>query len=232
MEKEYSKKDLYYNEDSPEISDYDFDMLMNELKEMESKNPSWVKADSPTKTVGGHAKRTAGVLVRHRVPMLSLKDVFSKDEVIDFVNDMKKDFGEDTEFLVETKIDGLSMALRYENGKLTRAVTRGDGLLQGEDVTANALVIKDVKKSLKNPVPYLEIRGEVYMTNEAFENVNARQELLGKKTFANPRNCAAGTLRQLDSGIVKERNLSLFVFNIQEIQGKEIKTHDQTELRL
>ncbi|MBR2594384.1 MAG: NAD-dependent DNA ligase LigA [Firmicutes bacterium] len=238
MDKDYSKEEyleliekinyhrnLYYNEDSPELTDYGFDMLMNELKAVEKAHPDWVPADSPTKTVGGAAKRTAGVLVRHRVPMLSLKDVFSKSEVSDFVTDMKTQFGPDTEFVVETKIDGLSMAVRYEDGKLTKAITRGDGLIQGEDVTENALVIKDVKKTLKNPVPYLEIRGEVYMTIEAFERVNAHQELNGKKTFANPRNCAAGTLRQLDSKIVKERDLSMFVFNIQEIHGMDIATH-------
>ena len=175
--------------------------------------------------VGGSAKRTAGVLVKHRVPMLSLQDVFSKEEVYDFVNSTIEQLGEGTEFLVETKIDGLSMAIRYEEGQLTTAITRGDGINQGEDVTENALVIKDVKKNLKNPLEYLEIRGEVYMTNEAFDKVNEKQEMMGKKLFANPRNCAAGTLRQLDSKITKERNLSMFSFNIQESRGREFKTH-------
>ena len=219
--------DRYYNQDDPEISDYEYDMLMQELKKIEAKYPELVTPDSPTMKVGGNAKRTAGVLVKHRVPMLSLQDVFTREDVDSFVNDTKQLLGEETEFVVETKIDGLSMAIRYEKGKLTTAITRGDGINQGEDVTNNALVIKDIKKELKNPVDYLEIRGEVYMTNKAFDEVNERQELLGKKLFANPRNCAAGTLRQLDSSITKQRNLSMYVFNIQDIKGKEIKTHTE-----
>ena len=217
----------YYNEDNPEISDYEFDMLMQELKAIEKEHPEYVTPDSPTQKVGGTAKRTAGVLVRHRVPMLSLQDVFSKEEVRQFVADVQEQLGNDTEFVVETKIDGLSMALRYEDGTLTTAITRGDGVVQGEDVTENAKVIKDIKKKLKNPVPYLEVRGEVYMTNESFDKVNARQELAGKKTFANPRNCAAGTLRQLDSKITKERELSFFIFNIQDVNGMEFVTHTE-----
>jgi len=216
----------YYNEDQPEISDYEYDMLMQELKKLEKEHPDWVDEDSPTRKVGGSAKRTAGVLIKHRVPMLSLQDVFSKEEVDEFVNDVMRQY-KDVEFVVETKIDGLSMALRYENGNLVTAITRGDGIIQGEDVTSNAKVIKDVKKKLKNPIEYLEIRGEVYMTNEAFDKVNANQELLNKKTFANPRNCAAGTLRQLDSKIVKERDLSMFVFNIQDTRGKTFTTHTE-----
>ena len=215
----------YYNMDEPEISDYEYDMLMQKLKEMEKEHPELVTKDSPTMKVGGEAKRTAGVLVKHRVPMLSLQDVFNKEDVYDFVNSTIDELGEETEFVVETKIDGLSMAIRYENGELTTAITRGDGLNQGEDVTQNALVIKDVKKKLKNPIEYLEIRGEVYMTNDSFDKVNAKQELLGKKLFANPRNCAAGTLRQLDSKITKERNLSMFVFNIQDSKGREFTNH-------
>jgi len=218
--------DRYYNQDDPEISDYEYDMMMQELKKLEKENPELITPDSPTQKVGGTAKREAGVLVKHRVPMLSLQDVFSREEVDQFVEDMRAQF-DDPEFVVETKIDGLSMALRYTDGLLTTAVTRGDGIIQGEDVTENARVIKDVKTRLKNPVPYLEIRGEVYMKEAAFEKVNEKQELLGKKVFANPRNCAAGTLRQLDSAVTKDRDLSMFIFNIQEIQGKEIKTHTQ-----
>lgn len=216
--------DRYYNQDDPEISDYEYDMMMQDLKKLEKEYPELITPDSPTQRVGGSAKREAGVLVRHRVPMLSLQDVFSREEVDQFVLDMQQQFG-DPEFVVETKIDGLSMALRYTDGLLTTAITRGDGIIQGEDVTANARVIRDVKTRLKNPVPYLEIRGEVYMTDAAFEKVNEKQELLGKKQFANPRNCAAGTLRQLDSRVTKDRDLSLFIFNIQEIQGKDILTH-------
>ena len=196
--------DRYYNLDSPQISDFEYDTLMRELRSLEQEFPDMVTADSPTQKVGGTAKREAGVLVRHNVPMLSLQDVFSKEEVEDFVEEMQEQL-ENPEFVVEYKIDGLSMALRYEEGALKTAVTRGDGVNFGEDVTVNAKVISDVKKKLKVPVEYLEIRGEVYMTNKDFEHVNVMQELKGKKPFANPRNCAAGTLRQLDSKITKER---------------------------
>ena len=216
----------YYNQDNPEISDYEFDMLMLELKKLEKEHPELLEKDSPTQKVGGTAKRTAGVLVQHNVPMLSLQDVFSKKEIYDFVEQMQEQL-ENPEFVVEYKIDGLSMALRYENGNLTLAMTRGDGVNFGEDVTANAKVIADVKQKLKNPPEYLEIRGEVYMKNEAFERVNEKQELLGKKLFANPRNCAAGTLRQLDSAVTKERELSMFIFNIQDVRGMQFETHTE-----
>lgn len=218
--------DKYYNQDNPEITDYEFDMMMRELKQLEKDNPSLVTADSPTQKVGGKAKRTAGVLVRHNVPMLSLQDVFSKEEVTEFVEQMREQLDE-PEFVVEYKIDGLSMALRYENGALVLAETRGDGINFGEDVTANARAIPDVKKKLKDAPEYLEIRGEVYMKNAAFEAVNEKQELLGKKPFANPRNCAAGTLRQLDASVTKERGLSLFIFNIQQVRGMEFRTHTE-----
>ena len=189
--------DRYYNQDSPEITDYEYDMMMQELKAIEKEHPEWITPDSPTQKVGGTAKRTVGVLVPHNVPMLSLQDVFSKEEVYDFVEEMKQKL-HNPEFVVEYKIDGLSMGLRYEDGNLMLAVTRGDGVTAGEDVTQNAKVIKDVKQKLKTPVPYIEVRGEVYMKTEDFDRVNQQQELLGKKKFANPRNCAAGTLRQLD----------------------------------
>ena len=218
--------DKYYNEDSPQITDYEFDRLMQELKALEKEHPELVTPDSPTQKVGGAAKRTAGVLVRHNVPMLSLQDVFSKEEVVEFVEQMKEQL-DDPEFVVEYKIDGLSMVLRYENGALALAETRGDGINFGEDVTANARVISDVKKKLKEAPEYLEIRGEVYMKNEAFLRVNERQELAGKKPFANPRNCAAGTLRQLDTAVTKERELSFFIFNIQDVRGMEFATHTE-----
>ena len=218
--------DRYYNQDNPEITDYEYDMMMQELKGLEQKHPEYITSDSPTQKVGGSAKREAGVLVRHNVPMLSLQDVFSKEDVDAFVADMQEQLVDPT-FVVEYKIDGLSMALRYVNGKLDVAVTRGDGVLQGEDVTVNAKVIKDVKNILKEPIEYLEVRGEVYMTNEAFDKVNEIQEIKGKKLFANPRNCAAGTLRQLDSSITKERNLSMFVFNIQDAKGREFTSHSE-----
>lgn len=216
----------YYNMDEPEITDYEYDMMMNRLKELERDNPDLVTPDSPTQKVGGKADSKTGNLVKHNVSMKSLRDVFSKEEVESFVEDMKKTF-ENPEFVVEYKIDGLSMSLRYDNGKLVMAETRGDGIEYGEDVTANALKIDDVVTTLKDPLEYFEIRGEVYMTKESFLNVNKRQELLGKKTFANPRNCAAGSLRQLDSKIVEERQLSLFIFNLQEARGRDFKTHTE-----
>ncbi|WP_304152807.1 NAD-dependent DNA ligase LigA [Megamonas hypermegale] len=218
--------DLYYNQDNPEISDYEYDMMMQELKRLEKDHPEFITADSPTQKVGGTAKRQAGVLVKHDVPMLSLQDVFSRGEVDTFVENMQDEL-DSPEFVVEEKIDGLSLALRYSDGVLERAITRGDGVVQGEDVTANALQIKDVKKKLKDKLPYFEVRGEVYMTRQAFALVNEKQELLGKRLFANPRNCAAGTLRQLDSKITKERNLSMFIFNLQKSEGKEFVSHTQ-----
>ena len=214
----------YYNDDNPEISDYEYDQLMLRLKALEREYPELITENSPTQKVGGTAKRTAGTLVRHDVPMLSLQDVFSREEIEAFVRDIEARM-ENPVFVVEEKIDGLSLALRYENGMLSRAITRGDGVVQGEDVTENAKVIKDVVQKLKEPLPYFEVRGEVYMTKAAFEAVNERRQLLGLKLFANPRNCAAGTLRQLDSRITRARGLSLFVFNLQAVRGKEFQTH-------
>lgn len=196
------------------------------IKKIEKAHPELITPDSPTQKVGGTAKREAGVLIKHDVPMLSLQDVFSHEEVDTFVDNMQAEL-DNPEFVVEEKIDGLSLALRYIDGELKLAITRGDGIVQGEDVTANALQIKDIKKKLKEKLPYLEVRGEVYMTREAFALVNEKQELLGKKLFANPRNCAAGTLRQLDSKITKERNLSMFIFNLQKVEGKDFSTHTQ-----
>ncbi|MBO4847483.1 MAG: NAD-dependent DNA ligase LigA [Lachnospiraceae bacterium] len=210
--------DRYYNQDDPEISDYEYDQLMIKLKKVEKENPDWVTPDSPTQKIGGTAKREAGVKVTHDVPMLSIEDVFSKEDVVAWV-DKVKSVHPDCIFSVETKIDGLSMTLRYERNKygflnLTLAETRGDGLV-GEDVTKNALEISDVKKILKLPYESLQLRGEVYMAHSEFEKFNAEQEQAGKKIAANPRNLAAGTLRQLDSSVTKERGLKMFVFNIQ-----------------
>ena len=216
----------YYNQDDPEITDYEYDQKMNELKRLEREHPEYVTPDSPTQKVGGSAKREAGVLVEHNVPMLSLQDVFDRGEVENFVAEMQKQL-DDPEFVVEYKIDGLSLSLRYEYGELKLAETRGDGIQYGEDVTANAKVIRDVKKKLKDKPEYLEIRGEVYMTEADFEKVNEKQELLGKKLFANPRNCAAGTLRQLDTAVTKERGLSMFIFNIQDARGISFETHTE-----
>lgn len=207
---------LYYDENTSEISDYEFDQLMLKAKTAEEEHPEWKESDSPTLTVGGTAKREAGVIVRHNVPMLSISDVFSLEAVTDWTKEVRK-IHPDAKFCVEEKIDGLSMTNRYENGILKLSETRGNGY-EGEDVTTNAMVIPDVLKEITDisDIPYLEIRGEVYMTEEALEKINEKQEFLGKKTFANVRNCASGTLRQLDSRITKERGLNFFAFNIQD----------------
>ena len=221
--------DLYYNQDEPEISDYEYDMLMQRLKEIEREHPDFVMKDSPSKIIGGVAKREAGVKITHNVPMLSIEDVFTKEEVTEWVGKVTAKHS-DVVFSVEQKIDGLSLSLRYSkdeaDGKLhlTTAETRGDGYI-GEDVTENALVIPDVKKIIDLPYDYLELRGEVYMSHDDFERFNETQEKLGKKLAANPRNLAAGTLRQLDPTITKERGLRMFVFNIQDGPEEVKKSH-------
>ena len=220
----YSKQ--YYDENASDISDYDFDMLMQRLKKIEAEYPELITKNSPTQKVGGTAQREVGVLVPHDVPMLSLQDVFSEEEIRAFVTGVLSHFPT-AEFVVEEKIDGLSLALRYENGVLARAITRGDGTVQGEDVTLNARAISDVVDELHEPLPYFEVRGEVYMERAAFAEVNERQELLGLKLFANPRNCAAGTLRQLDARVTKERKLSMFVFNLQRTEGHSFFSHTE-----
>ena len=220
----YSKQ--YYDENASDISDYDFDMLMQRLKKIEAEYPELITKNSPTQKVGGTAQREVGVLVPHDVPMLSLQDVFSEEEIRAFVTGILSHFPT-AEFVVEEKIDGLSLALRYENGILARAITRGDGTVQGEDVTLNARAISDVVEELHEPLPYFEVRGEVYMERAAFAEVNERQELLGLKSFANPRNCAAGTLRQLDARVTRERKLSMFVFNLQRAEGHSFSSHTE-----
>lgn len=220
----YSKQ--YYDENASDISDYDFDMLMQRLKKIEAEYPELITKNSPTQKVGGTAQREVGVLVPHDVPMLSLQDVFSEEEIRAFVTGVLSHFPT-AEFVVEEKIDGLSLALRYENGVLARAITRGDGTVQGEDVTLNARAISDVIDELHEPLPYFEVRGEVYMERAAFAEVNERQELLGLKSFANPRNCAAGTLRQLDARVTRERKLSMFVFNLQRAEGHSFSSHTE-----
>lgn len=220
--------DRYYNQDEPEISDYEYDQLMIQLKAAEKEHPEWITPDSPSQIIGGTAKREAGVKVTHDVPMLSIEDVFSKEDVIAWVDKIKAIHPECT-FSVETKIDGLSMTLRYEKGEngklgLTLAETRGDGLV-GEDVTENALVIPDVKRYIELPYDSLQLRGEVYMSHEDFEKFNDAQEKAGKKLAANPRNLAAGTLRQLDSAITKKRGLRMFVFNVQQGPDELMGSH-------
>lgn len=215
----------YYNQDDPEISDYEYDMLMRELKSIEEKFENLKDENSPTKKVGAGIKRELRK-VEHDIPVISLQDAFSKEEVSDFIEKMKSSL-ESPKFVVERKIDGLSVVLRYHNGILTEGITRGDGIV-GESVFENLLEIKTVPKEINEKIPYLEVRGEVYMSNESFEETNIRQEELGKKLFANPRNCAAGTLRQLDPLVVRERKLDIFVFNLEISEGKTFESHSKT----
>ena len=215
--------DRYYNQDDPEISDIEYDVLMQEYKSLEKEHPELITSDSPTQKVGGKAKREAGVKVAHNVAMLSIEDVFTKDDVIKWVNGVRN-LHPDAKFSVEHKIDGLSVSFRYGNGELKLTETRGDGFI-GEDVTLNSFYIGGVKKKIDVSYEYLEIRSEVYMSHKDFEKTNERQEILGKKVFANPRNCAAGTLRHLDPEITRERGLKLFVFNIQDGPSELMQNH-------
>ena len=215
----------YYNEDSPEISDYEYDKLTIELRKLEEEYPELSTEDSPTKKVGGTVKRELRK-VEHDVPVISLQDVFKKEEVYDYVNKMVGELN-NPKFVVEKKIDGLSVVLRYHNGELTEGITRGDGVV-GESVYENLLEIKNVPKTIPAKLPYLEVRGEVYISNQAFEEANKKQEAIGGKKYQNPRNLAAGTLRQLDPSVVRDRNLDIFVFNLEISEGKEFKSHSET----
>ncbi len=216
---------LYYNNDAPEISDMEYDKLLRELEDLEKQFPEYKSSNSPTMHVGGEASLKFGP-VKHIVPMESLQDVFSKEELIEFDARVKSYLNEDYEYVVELKIDGLSVSLEYENGKFVTGSTRGDGLT-GENVTENLRTIKDVPENINNSSS-LEVRGEVYMSTNVFNKLNELQEIYGEKLFANPRNAAAGSLRQLDSKITKERNLSMFVFNIQRTSLPSFKTHYET----
>ena len=207
--------DAYYNNDAPLVTDEEYDRHMQELKRLESAHPEWIAEDSPTQNVGG--KRVLGIPVTHTVPMLSLEDVFAREDVEDFVRTVQS-VDPQAVFSVEEKIDGLSLSLEYRDGKLVRASTRGDGH-EGENVTENVRQMKDVPQMIQDEFiqdasgGYFEVRGECYMSTDDFETVNARLLGEGKNLFANARNCAAGTLRQADPAIVKERGLSLFVFD-------------------
>lgn len=212
----------YYEQDAPEVTDEEYDAVMHEIRDIEARHPDFVTPDSPTQVVGG--KRVLGIPVEHRVPMLSLLDVFSDDEVRSFVDSVKAEYS-DVTFSVERKIDGLSLSLVYERSDdglayLTQASTRGDGHV-GEDVTANVAALTCLPRSIELPkgIGKIELRGECYMSEKDFEAANAKQAEAGKKLFANPRNCAAGSLRQADPSIARERNLQVFVFNVQSVNN-------------
>ena len=233
MEKEQAKKEikelrkkleyyakLYYDMDSPAISDYEYDMMMNKLKALEKEFPELISKDSLTQKVGGHVKEGFKE-VTHEVPLQSLQDVFSFEELKEFDERVKKvalENNEELKYVVETKIDGLSSALKYENGVLVQGATRGNGLV-GEDVTENMKTIKHVPKELNEKIN-ITVRGEVFIGTKEFEKMNEEREILEEPLFANARNAAAGSLRQLDSKITASRPLDIFIFNVQKYDEK------------
>ena len=215
----------YYDDDAPEIEDYEYDMLQQELRELETAHPEFTDESSPTKRVGGTASGRFPK-VTHSYPLESLQDVFSFDELAEFYTRVEGTVGQ-AEYVVEYKIDGLSVALEYENGVFVRGATRGDGQV-GEDVTANLKTIKDIPQTLENAPPHLIVRGEVYMRKSVFDALNAELELHEKPLLANPRNAAAGSLRQKDSKITKARKLSIFCFNIQNADELPLSSHTES----
>lgn len=221
---EYHNK-KYYDDDEPEISDFEYDMLSNELKNIEKQYPELITKDSNTQKVGGHVKKGFKE-VEHEVPLQSLQDIFDFDELIEFDNRIKKqseELNKPTKYVVETKIDGLSAALKYENGILVQGATRGNGLI-GEDVTENIKTIKTIPHKLKEPIN-ITVRGEVFISKKDFEEMNEKRALDEQPLFANARNAAAGSLRQLDSNVTASRPLDIYIFNVQKIEGKEFNSH-------
>lgn len=216
---------LYYVLDNPEMSDYDYDHKLRRLEELEAQYPQYASPLSPTHRVGGQAL-SEFVKVRHAVPLESLQDVFSFDELREFDAHVREE-EPDAEYSVEPKVDGLSVALEYVDGQFVRGATRGDGLI-GEDVTENLKTIRSIPMTLEHAPARLIVRGEVFMPRVSFEALNAEQEKLGKPLFANPRNAAAGSLRQLDPGIAAKRRLDILVFNLQLAEGAEFRTHSET----
>ena len=216
---------LYYNRDNPEISDYEYDMIMNELKTLELQYPEFILSDSPTQKVGGKTN-IMFEKVPHKVQMGSLQDVFSFSQVEEFVTKCKSVYP-NCSFVVEPKIDGLSVSLEYENGVFSRGSTRGDGFV-GENVTDNLKTIKNIPQKLLNAPEFLEVRGEVYMPRDVFFNLVREQEENAEQPFKNPRNAAAGSIRQKKSSVTKKRKLDIFIFNIQQITGVEITSHKQS----
>ena len=215
----------YYVLDDPTMPDFEYDQLLRELENLEFENPAFARSDSPTQRVGGQALKKFEEVV-HPVPLMSLQDVFSVDELGEFLEKIFAVYPE-TAFTVEPKIDGLSVALEYENGKFIRGATRGDGAV-GEDVTENLKTIRSIPMQLENAPERLIVRGEVYMPKSSFAKLNARQEEEGKKLFANPRNAAAGSLRQLDPKIVAQRGLDILIFNVQLAEGVDFQSHSES----
>ena len=215
----------YYVLDDPTMEDFEYDRLYRELEDLERAHPEYARADSPTKRVGGEIL-SQFEKVTHPVPLMSLQDVFSMEELNDFLSKTVAAEG-DVSFSVEPKIDGLSVALEYVNGQFFRGATRGDGMV-GEDVTENLKTIRSIPMTIEGAPPRLIVRGEVFMPKKSFEKLNARQEEQGKPLFANPRNAAAGSLRQLDPKIAAKRGLDIYVFNVQLAEGVEFTGHTQS----
>ncbi len=212
----------YYNDDNPEITDFEYDRLMRELEGLEEAFPQFITADSPTRRVGGAAAKLFSP-VTHTVPMESLRDAFSFEELYDFDKKIRERISHPV-YSVEPKIDGLSVSLEYENGVFVRGSTRGDGVT-GEDVTANLNTIASIPKVLSHPVEQLEVRGEVYMSHQSFSDLITLQELNGEKLAKNPRNAAAGALRQKNSAVTASRKLDIFCFNVQQSEGLTFNSH-------
>lgn len=217
---------LYYVQDAPVISDYDYDMLMVKLIKLEQEHPELITPTSPTQRVGGQAL-SQFTPVQHQVPLESLSDVFSFDELTAFGERMDQALGNGRQFCVEPKIDGLSMSLEYENGYFVRGATRGDGMT-GEDVTENLRTVRSLPMHLVDAPPHLIVRGEVYMSKAVFNELNAMREVSGEALLANPRNAAAGSIRQLDPKVAASRKLDIVCFNMQYTDGEQYETHSQT----
>ena len=215
----------YYVLDDPQMQDFEYDQLLRELETLEAQYPQWKQPDSPTQRVGG-AALSKFEKVTHAVPLMSLQDVFSMEELEDFLTKILEQHPE-TAFSVEPKVDGLSVALEYENGLFVRGATRGDGVV-GEDVTENLKTIPSIPMAIPNAPARLIVRGEVFMPKESFRKLNEEQEAEGKPLFANPRNAAAGSLRQLDPKIAAKRRLDILIFNVQLAEGVEFETHSQS----
>lgn len=215
----------YYVLDNPLITDEEYDIMMRRLLEIEALHPEWITPDSPSQKIGGTIL-DGFTQVEHSVPMQSLQDAFSEEELRDFDTRVSSTLGKNTGYAVEHKIDGLSVSLEYRDSLFVRGSTRGDGFV-GEDVTENLKTVMSVPLRLNVDVPYLEVRGEVFISKKNFEKINAEREENGEQVFANPRNAAAGSLRQLNSSVAAKRNLDIFVFNIQQIEGKEITSHTE-----
>lgn len=214
----------YYVLDQPTISDFEYDRMLRQLENLEQAHPEWITPDSPTQRVGGQPL-SAFEEVTHRVPLQSLQDVFSPEELLEF--HQRVSHGEEIEYVLEPKVDGLSMALEYENGVFVRGATRGDGMV-GEDVTENLRTIRSIPMVLENAPESLIVRGEVYMPRKTFERLNQERELRGEPLFANPRNAAAGSMRQLDPKVAAARGLDMLIFNIQDVKGLSFTTDSES----